>query len=209
MWRKKILQMKKEKLKSSVPGLVYLSSRDNPISFGDGFLEGRRLVDGAENLWRINNRLYDLEKFMNNHPGGAEWLSLTRGTDITELFEVNNNPASKIIKIYKYKFSIILLQTHHLSKKPENMLPKFYIRDAVTPRSVPMTFKKYGFYKRFKERAFESLKNIDYHSSSLKTNLLADTILLLAFLFCLLSAVTQSIIISISAGLFFFFYQFY
>ncbi|KAF7998118.1 hypothetical protein HCN44_009516 [Aphidius gifuensis] len=163
-------------LKSSIPGLVYLPTREYSKS-SDGFLEGRKQVDGAENLWRINNRLYNLDEFINNHPGGAQWISLTKGTDITELFE-----------------------THHLSNKAENMLPKFYVRDAKTPRSIPMTFNENGFYKTFKKRSYEALKNINYHYPSFKTNLIADTVMIMTILFCLVSAATQSMITSTIAG---------
>lgn len=78
-------------LQSSIPGLKYLPSRSDVIPFADSYLEGRRYIDGAENLWRIKDRLYDFDKFIAVHPGGAEWISLTKGTDITELFEVSYN----------------------------------------------------------------------------------------------------------------------
>lgn len=76
------------KLNSTVPGLPYPSGRDNFLSTSYGFLEGRRNDDGAESLWRINDSLYDLTEFSRKHPGGSEWITLTKGTDITELFEV-------------------------------------------------------------------------------------------------------------------------
>jgi hypothetical protein len=71
---------------STVPGLVDLPRYVTKTT--DGFLEARRQIDGAEGLWRIGNKLYDLETFVKMHPGGAEWIRLTKGTDITELFEV-------------------------------------------------------------------------------------------------------------------------
>lgn len=74
---------------STVPGLVYLPTREN-LKTAANFLEARKTVDGAEGLWRIENKLYDLENFAKSHPGGAEWIRLTKGTDITELFEVSN-----------------------------------------------------------------------------------------------------------------------
>lgn len=76
------------KLKSSIPGLGYPSGRDDKLKTSKGFLDGRRRDDGAEGLWRIRNGLYDLNEFIKSHPGGEEWLQLTRGTDITEVFEV-------------------------------------------------------------------------------------------------------------------------
>lgn len=79
------------KFQSSVPGLKYPSARDHFMQTSFGFLVGRRKDDGAEGLWRINDNLYDLASFIYNHPGGSEWLNLTKGTDITEAFEVFYN----------------------------------------------------------------------------------------------------------------------
>lgn len=75
-------------VKSTVPGLNYPSGRNHFLKTCYGFLEGRRKDDGAEGLWRIRNGLYDMENFIRFHPGGAEWIRMTRGTDITEAFEV-------------------------------------------------------------------------------------------------------------------------
>ena len=77
-----------EKIESTIPGLRYPSGRDDPLKSGQGFLEGKKTDDGAEGLWRIKDKLYDLVDWINIHPGGAEWINLTRGTDITEAFEV-------------------------------------------------------------------------------------------------------------------------
>jgi Cytochrome b5-like Heme/Steroid binding domain len=41
------------------------------------WLEGRQADDGAEGLWRVHNKLYDLKEFVNKHPGGKEWLIRT------------------------------------------------------------------------------------------------------------------------------------
>lgn len=77
-----------KQLESSIPGLGPLPGRDVALKTPYAFIEGRRKIDGAEGLWRIGNRLYDLEKFAKFHPGGEEWITLTQGTDITEIFEV-------------------------------------------------------------------------------------------------------------------------
>lgn len=73
---------------SSVPGLVYFPARTSTNKTAMNFIDSRRKVDGAEGLWRIGNSLYDLKTFIKSHPGGADWLRITEGTDITELFEV-------------------------------------------------------------------------------------------------------------------------
>jgi hypothetical protein len=50
------------------------------------FMEGKRVDDAVPpHLWRVHDELYDLAEF--KHPGGDHWLELTKGTDITELFE--------------------------------------------------------------------------------------------------------------------------
>ncbi|CAH0605493.1 unnamed protein product [Chrysodeixis includens] len=98
--------------------------------------------DGAEGLWRIHDKLYDLTSFIKRHPGGEEWLELTKGTDITEAFE-----------------------SHHLNPTTEKILPQYYIRDAKTPRNSPFTFKEDGFYKTLKRAAYEELKKIPKDAS--------------------------------------------
>lgn len=142
-----------QKPRSSVPGMGYPRGRDHFLKTSFGFLEGRRRDDGAEGLWRIGDRLYDLEDFAKSHPGGSEWISITKGTDITEAFEA-----------------------HHVSERPERLLPKFFARkaDPGNPRSLPYTFEPTGFYRRFKARARAALEGVDYHSPSPRSKLVAD-----------------------------------
>ncbi|XP_052895555.1 cytochrome b5-related protein-like [Anopheles moucheti] len=116
----------------------YPTFRDEPFKSVHNWLEGRRYDDGAEGLWRINDGLYDLEDFARTHPGGAEWIRLTKGTDITEAFE-----------------------THHISRRAEQMLPKFYVRQAAQPRNVRLTFHEHGFYRTLKRRIRKQLDYVD------------------------------------------------
>jgi hypothetical protein len=60
------------------PQLKYPSLRDSGIKDAVQWLKGKAMDDGAEGLWRVHNGLYDLEAFVNKHPGGAEWLELTK-----------------------------------------------------------------------------------------------------------------------------------
>ncbi|KAK2581040.1 hypothetical protein KPH14_006087 [Odynerus spinipes] len=170
---------KKNIMESTVPGLAYSSSRDEFLKTPFGFLEGRSKQDGAEGLWRIRNGLYDLEKFAKSHPGGAEWINLTRNTDITEIFE-----------------------SHHLTDKAERILPKFYIRDATKPRAVPLTFEPDGFYRTFKKRAVEALKSVDFHHPSKTSNLIADSLLVATFSFSLAAVYFHSVLAIIAAAAF-------
>lgn len=59
-------------------GIKYPSLRDHPLKIGSLWLAGKRLDDGAEGLWRINNSLYDFTDFVTSHPGGKDWLELTQ-----------------------------------------------------------------------------------------------------------------------------------
>lgn len=34
--------------------------------------------DNAEGLWRVHDKLYELGEFVDKHPGGKEWLQLTK-----------------------------------------------------------------------------------------------------------------------------------
>ena len=65
--------------------------RDAAVKSGQQWLESKREGDGIDrNLWRIHDKLYDLTSFAKHHPGGTFWIESTRGTDITEAFEVSS-----------------------------------------------------------------------------------------------------------------------
>ena len=42
------------------------------------WLKGRMADDGAEGLWRIHDKLYDFNAYADEHPGGKEWLTMTK-----------------------------------------------------------------------------------------------------------------------------------
>lgn len=48
------------------------------------WLASRRVDDGAEGLWRINDSLYDVSGFIEKHPGGKDWLEDTK---VSEFFQ--------------------------------------------------------------------------------------------------------------------------
>ncbi|XP_030041312.2 cytochrome b5-related protein [Manduca sexta] len=121
----------------SFPQLKYPSLRDEGLRDPVQWLIGKAMDDGAEGLWRVHNGIYDFSDFVQRHPGGAEWLELSKGTDITEAFEC-----------------------HHLNPTVEKMLEKFYVREAKTPRNSPFTFKDDGFYRQLKRAAWDELKKI-------------------------------------------------
>ncbi len=97
------------------------------------------------NLWRVNDNLYDLGPFLSKHPGGRQWLELTRGTDITEAFYV----------------------AHLAPASAEAVLRKHLVRPCPEiPRRSWFTFREDGFYMKFKARAAKVQR---YNSSQTPT----------------------------------------
>lgn len=41
-------------------------------------MECRQSDDNAEGLWRIHDKLYELSSFVEQHPGGADWIRMTK-----------------------------------------------------------------------------------------------------------------------------------
>ncbi|KAF2892876.1 hypothetical protein ILUMI_13293 [Ignelater luminosus] len=132
----------------------------------EAWLQNKRNNDGAEDLWRICDSLYDVSDFIKKHPGGKFWLETTKGTDITEAFE-----------------------SHHVkSDRPEKLLNSFYVRNAKTPRNSPYTFEDDGFYKTLKRRVSKFLKTIpekETQSSDFYTDVLMFSVFIFAIFSCL------------------------
>jgi cytochrome b involved in lipid metabolism len=114
------------------------SFRSKPAKSTDEWLKSKKVDDNADGLWRVHDKLYDLINFVNRHPGGADWLNLTQGTDITELFE-----------------------SHHISGKADLLLHSFYICEAKKPRSYRVTFCDDGFYKTLKKKIADQLRSLN------------------------------------------------
>lgn len=125
-------------MKPSTIANKYPTYRDDKLKGSKRWLDGKRIDDNAEGLWRIHDKLYDLTDFVKRHPGGAEWLKVTKGIDITEQFEVN-----------------------HITEVAEKILPKFYVREAKLPRNYKITFEENGFYKTLKRRVAAKLEFLD------------------------------------------------
>lgn len=147
----------------------------------DDWLEDRRRLDGAEGLWRVEDSLYDLTPFLDRHPGGREWLELTRGTDVTEAFF-----------------------THHVSQTAEALLPSFLVRPASAPRNSPFTFHRDGFYMQLRERARKVLHNTsaqEIAAARQRSRTLMDLLAVSALLTCSLAASFNSYLIGAVGGL--------
>ena len=79
--------------------------------------------------WYIDGRLYDLDPWLEKHPGGADFLNRCRGTDCTAAFEV-----------------------HHMRMaKARSMLKRFEVKSsvAVPASSAPQfDWRQYGILRR-------------------------------------------------------------
>lgn len=102
-------------------------------------MDAKRVDDNVEDgLWRIHDTLYDLTDFISSHPGGPDWLRMTKGHDITEAFI-----------------------THHLAmEKVEPLLAKYRVRETARPRNVKLTFNEDGFYMTLRRRVMAKLPEI-------------------------------------------------
>ncbi len=146
--------------------LKYPHRRETPIPTAFDWLSGKRFDDDIEkSLWRIHNKLYDFNGF--KHPGGESFITLTKGTDTTELFE----------------------SSHPNIEKAEAMLEKYYVRDELKPRNTAtFTFDKNGFYCKLRSKAWKILKS-NQGPSEVTTNL-HDLLLILFLSFMALSTST-------------------
>ncbi|GJQ73722.1 hypothetical protein Trydic_g14056 [Trypoxylus dichotomus] len=167
--------------------LQYLGSRGflKPISgvtasqrSGEVWLDGKRIDDNVEGYWRIHDNLYDFTDFIQRHPGGPDWLKMTKGTDITEAFEV-----------------------HHIKGVAETLLPKYLVKKAQTPRISPYTFEENGFYRTLKQNVREELKRIPKRAIIISA-LYIDALLLGTFAFSILSCRTWNYWYTLIAGYF-------
>ncbi|XP_050511041.1 cytochrome b5-related protein-like isoform X1 [Diabrotica virgifera virgifera] len=140
------------------------------------WMDERRQTDGAEGFWRIHDGLYDFTNFINQHPGGSDWLKLTKGTDISEAFE-----------------------THHISEIPEKLIEKYFVKKAATKRNVPFTFKDDGFYRVLKREARKKLKDIP-QSGYLISDFYSDLLLVGTLVFSSLAVRYSSFLFITVAG---------
>ncbi|KAJ8937274.1 hypothetical protein NQ318_005672 [Aromia moschata] len=142
------------------------------------WLDEKKDTDRAEGLWRVHDGIYDLTDFIDKHPGGSEWITLSKGLDITEAFEV-----------------------HHLTSLPEEMLKKYYVKKADRKRNGPFTFKEDGFYRTLKREIQKTLKTVPKQSSKM-SNFLIDALVFFLFLFSTLAVRYHSYGLGLLSGLF-------
>jgi hypothetical protein len=66
-------------LQSSFPGLwKYPSYRKEAVKYAELWMEGKKIDDNTGGLWRVHDGLYDFTEWVYKHPGGSDWLSMTK-----------------------------------------------------------------------------------------------------------------------------------
>lgn len=123
-------------------------------------MTGKRADDGVPaHCHRVHDKVYDLGRF--SHPGGALWLDLTRGTDITELFE-----------------------SHHLDyTRAVAVLAKYEVREltgTLGPRNSPFTFRPGDFYHSLRQKVWERHRATAALGPAPLTQVFADSMALLS-----------------------------
>uniref|UniRef100_A0A1B6CDY8 Cytochrome b5 heme-binding domain-containing protein n=2 Tax=Clastoptera arizonana TaxID=38151 RepID=A0A1B6CDY8_9HEMI len=162
---------------SSWPEWAYPEWRSKKVLSPYVWLDGKRTLDGADGLWRIHDKIYDLTEFISRHPGGSSWLNLTKGTDITEAFEV-----------------------HHIGPLAKSLLPKFEVGLAKTNRNSPFTFHDDGFYNTLRKRIYKVLEHKKKHT--VKSLLILDILVAFTIVLSLYSAYALNFVVAVIAGLF-------
>eukprot|EP00092_Neocalanus_flemingeri_P028442 GFUD01030884.1.p1 GENE.GFUD01030884.1~~GFUD01030884.1.p1 ORF type:complete len:449 (+),score=81.39 GFUD01030884.1:29-1348(+) len=151
--------------KTEDPGDCYPTHRDEfTWKSGTQWLRAKVIDDDCEGFWRIHNDLYDLSGWEKNHPGGKDWIALTKGTDCTEAFE-----------------------TFHVFGVSNALLQKFWVKKANGPRRYRFTFNEDGFFKTLQRRAAKVLKKVGTGPDWLSTitqDFLAGSFLLCFVLLC-------------------------
>jgi hypothetical protein len=164
-------------MKESKIAHKYPTYRNDKLKSSMRWLDGKRIDDNAEGLWRIHNKLYDFTNFIKHHPGGSDWLEVTQGVDITEQFE-----------------------SHHITGAAEKILPKYFIRMAKKPRNYKITFDDSGFYKTLKRRVGSKMDFID-HSQSGISSFYCDFMLLSLVLLTAVAARDESFFMGFLASI--------
>lgn len=66
-------------LQSSLPGLwKYPTYRKELVKYAELWMEGKKIDDNTDGLWRVHDGLYDFTEWVYKHPGGSYWLSVTK-----------------------------------------------------------------------------------------------------------------------------------
>ena len=64
--------------KQTTAVVKFPSTRNHFVNGFWKWIEGRRKDDNAEGLWRVHDKLYNLDAFAKRHPGGEYWIETTK-----------------------------------------------------------------------------------------------------------------------------------
>lgn len=129
------------------------------------WLKGKSIDDCTGGLWRVGDSLYDLTQFAALHPGGDVWITMSKGTDITELFE----------------------SSHPNIEKARALLQKYFTKKAIIERNgKALTFEPGGFYDTLRKRAWDVLK-VTGTGPTVRMLCIHDTLLVLFLAFLALT----------------------
>jgi hypothetical protein len=148
------------------------TGRGVPMASQFEWIAAKRIDDDIGNnlLWRIHEKIYDFRGF--NHPGGWDFLEISRGTDITELFE----------------------SSHPNIAKASSFLEKYYVAEAKTVRNTrTFTFHKNDFYDTLRSRVLPILDRYG-RSATWQMTCLHDGLLLAYLLSVLMLCAAPSVI---------------
>ncbi|CAG7727030.1 unnamed protein product [Allacma fusca] len=163
---------------SSFPGIWKYPTNRNQNENALDWLAAKRIDDNVGGCWRVHDKLYNLENFIKKHPGGSEWIEMTRGTDITEAFE-----SSHVINV----------------KHVEQILAKYYVGMAKSPRISPYTFKQEGFYKTLKRKIEPILQEVGT-GPDVTVRAITDGLVLTSITLAVLGVTWQSVILLALSG---------
>lgn len=171
-----------DKMDKSTEGFKkYPSLRDHPLKTAAQWIRGRILDEDYGQYWRVHDKLYDLKDFIKSHPGGQQWLEVTRGMDVTEVFEAS-----------------------HLSPHVYTVLAKYYVKPAEGQRNSPYTFEPDGFYLTLKKRVQQHLTKVSRtqkDEAHRRITTVQDRLVFTFLLLLTVTAWTQSYMMAGLAGL--------
>ena len=90
--------------------------------------------------WFIDDKLYDLEPWLEKHPGGADFLHRCRGTDCTAAFEVHH------MRMPKAKAMLKRFEVQASGPVPQSPWPQFdWAQYAVLRKRIADRLAKQGW----------------------------------------------------------------
>lgn len=136
--------------------------------------------DDIGDFWRVFDKIYDLTPFIPTHPGGSQWLEMSRGTDITEAFVASHTVNTAVVN---------------------RMLENYFVKDTTSPRISPFTLKEDGFYMTLKRRIEPILKEKGTGPTALLL-FMQDSLVVTFVVLALVASIWNSLFIALLSGVF-------